>query len=197
MRARLGGREVDMTESASPSSRTDAGCGDDSLESGLGGIGVGECPRRCALGILPGEGGGVSGKPTTTNGPRCRSSVKRDFVWTEMTGSSFSSFLPIQHDGGAATTVCRLLGLRRLAGPIASKCVAAHSVQCRQPPPFARKRVPVTGQPITSTGSREGAASAGEDPGGFRSGPSRRVVGNRVSGCGCHATGAAGCRWWN
>jgi hypothetical protein len=51
MRARLGGRDVDMIESSS--SRTDDGCADDSLESGLGGIRVGEYPRRCALGILP------------------------------------------------------------------------------------------------------------------------------------------------
>jgi hypothetical protein len=53
MRARLGGRDVDMMESPSQSSRTDDGCADDSLESGLGDIRVGEYPRCCALRILP------------------------------------------------------------------------------------------------------------------------------------------------
>lgn len=52
MRARLGGRDVDMMESPSGSSRTDAGCVD-SLEIGLWGIGAGAYPRRCAPGILP------------------------------------------------------------------------------------------------------------------------------------------------
>lgn len=54
IRARLGGRDVDILESRSQSSKTDVGCTtDDSLEIGLEGTRCGECPRRCGLGILP------------------------------------------------------------------------------------------------------------------------------------------------
>jgi len=54
MRARLAGRDVVMIESSpSPSSMTDDGRGDPSRESGLSIIGVGECPRIRAFGILP------------------------------------------------------------------------------------------------------------------------------------------------
>jgi len=61
------------------------------------------------------------------NGPGYRS-VKRNIVQTEMAGSSFSSFLPIQHDGGGATKAMSFARLQRMAGPIASeRRVASHS----------------------------------------------------------------------
>jgi hypothetical protein len=51
--------------------------------------------------------------------------AKRNIVQTEMTGSSFSSFLPIQHDGGVATTEELFARLQQRAGSIASRCGAA------------------------------------------------------------------------
>jgi hypothetical protein len=52
MRATLGGRDAVMMESPSPSSRTDDGRCEASLESGLWVIGVGDFPRGCAFGIM-------------------------------------------------------------------------------------------------------------------------------------------------
>lgn len=169
MRARLAGRDVDMIESPSPSPsrRTDDGRGEASLESGLGGIGVGDCPRGWAFGILP-AGCPASQRPMgpttgTTNG---------NLVQTEMMGSSFSSFLPIQHDGGVATAGGRLLGCsdsqdrsRRGASSV-TRCYASNLY------PFVQKHAPVTSQPITTGGSRASADKAqgiiqevcGQDP---------------------------------
>src|SRR3954451_22253835 len=48
----------------------------------------------------------------------CRSN-KRSFAYTEMIESSFSSFLPIQHDGGAATN----LSFARAAAAGRTDCV--------------------------------------------------------------------------
>lgn len=53
MRAILAGRDVVMTESPSPSSKTDDGFGDVSLGDGLGVMRAGDCPRIRDLGILP------------------------------------------------------------------------------------------------------------------------------------------------
>jgi hypothetical protein len=53
MSAMLGGLDAVMTESPSPSSKTDDGCGEDSLGDGLGDIRTGDCPRIRDLGILP------------------------------------------------------------------------------------------------------------------------------------------------
>ncbi len=100
MRARLVGRDVVMVESPSPSSRTDDGCGDPSLaslEAGREVIGVGECLRSCAFGILPASSLASQRRMTLTAG-----AAKLNIVQTEMTGSPFSSFLPIQHDDGGA-----------------------------------------------------------------------------------------------
>jgi hypothetical protein len=69
MRARLVGRDVDMIESPSQSCKTDDGRGEACLEGGLEVIGVGDCPRNWAFGILP---VGVSGH-STTNEPYYRS----------------------------------------------------------------------------------------------------------------------------
>lgn len=52
MRAMLGGLEVDMAESPSPSSKTDDGCGEVSRGDGIAVIRVGDCPRIRDLGIL-------------------------------------------------------------------------------------------------------------------------------------------------
>lgn len=53
IKAMLGGLEAVMSESPSPSSKTDDGCGEDSLGDGLGDIRTGDCPRILDLGILP------------------------------------------------------------------------------------------------------------------------------------------------
>jgi hypothetical protein len=53
MSAMLGGLDAVMTESPSLSSKTDDGCGEDSLGDGLGDIRTGDCPRIRDLGILP------------------------------------------------------------------------------------------------------------------------------------------------
>jgi hypothetical protein len=64
--------------------------------------------------------------------PTCRSS-KRNLVQMEMVGYSFSSLLPIRHDGEGRHHKRSFARLQRVAGPIASKWAAAHSVQCKQP----------------------------------------------------------------
>ncbi len=53
IRAMLVGLEVVMTESPSPSSKTDDGFGDVSLGDGLGVMRAGDCPRIRDLGIIP------------------------------------------------------------------------------------------------------------------------------------------------
>jgi hypothetical protein len=90
----------------------------------------------------------------------------------EMTGSSFSSFLPIQHDGGVATARGRSLGgrdsqdrLRRGAASV-TRCYAGNLY------PVVQKHAPVTSQPITTGGCRASADKAqgiiqavcGQDP---------------------------------
>lgn len=53
MRAMLGGRDAVMTESPSPPSKTDDGCGEDSRGEGAGVMRTGEWARIRDLGILP------------------------------------------------------------------------------------------------------------------------------------------------
>jgi len=52
MSAMLGGLEAVMTESPSPSSKTEDGCGEVSRGDGLGVMRTGDCPRIRDLGIL-------------------------------------------------------------------------------------------------------------------------------------------------
>lgn len=125
IRARLEGRDEAMTESPSPSSRTDDGRGDDSLaslESGLGVIGVGDCLRSCAFGILP--TGSLASRqrsmgqiPGVSNGISCRRN-RPDLLPLHSSRSSMTA--------GAPPEKCRLLGcsewqgrLRRSASQVA------------------------------------------------------------------------------
>lgn len=124
-------------ESPSPSSRTDDGRGDASrasLESGLGVIGVGDSPRSCAFGILP-AGVSASQERSMDQRPGYRS-VKRNIVQMEMTGSSSSSFLPIQHDGGVrpqSNVVCSAAANGRTDFVGAARRFFSLGAHCKQP----------------------------------------------------------------
>jgi len=94
-----------------------------------------------------------------SQGATCWSN-KRIFAQTEMTEPSFSSFLPIQHDGGAATN----LSFARAAATGRTDCVrvcrcSRRSMQATSA--GVQKHVPSTGQPITTAGRREGTGRVG------------------------------------
>jgi hypothetical protein len=183
-----------MIESPSLSCRTDDGRGEACREGGLEVIGVGECPRSWAFGILPAV---VSGQ-STTNGPNYRSSSKTE---SRADGNDGISFLFIPSDPASRRGRHRrrsFAQLQRLAGPIASRCVVARSALCKQPLLF-RLEARTGHQPANYHRGLLGKCrqGAGSDPGGLRSEPSLRVVGNCVSGGGRHATCSAGCRWCN
>jgi hypothetical protein len=116
----------------------------------------------------------VFGQSRAVNGPGCRSG-KRSIVQTEMAGSSFSSFLPIQHDGGGATTEMSFARLQRMAGPIASERRARRfslGAHCKQPAclrPQARTGHGCSQLPRPVTGKLQNGSGA--YPGVFGQGP--------------------------
>ncbi len=202
MRARLVGRDVVMVKSPSPSSRTDDGRGDASLaslEDGREVIGVGDCLRSCALGILP-AGSLASQRPMTLTAR----AAELNIVQAEMTGSPFSSFLPIQHDdrGDAPPLRRGLLGCSERAEPMASVLPLLHLVHGKKPVclrPQARTGRPRAKQwPRQMTGRLQNGPGEcpGDYPDGFRSGVAVSS-GNRVSGCRVSRNGAAGGRRCN
>ena len=78
MSAMLGGLEAVMTESPSPSSKTEDGCGEVSRGDGLGVMRTGDCPRIRDLGILPVDcaaGGYRVGVFDDQNGTSCDAAV--------------------------------------------------------------------------------------------------------------------------
>ena len=91
MSAMLGGLEAVMTESPSPSSKTEDGCGEVSRGDGLGVMRTGDCPRIRDLGILPVDcaagGYGVGFSTTKTARLAMRRSLSRS---VGKIGASFS-----------------------------------------------------------------------------------------------------------
>jgi hypothetical protein len=77
-----------------------------------------------------------------------------------MMGSFFSSFLPIQHDGGVATARGRLLGCSDSQGRSRRGASLLTRHYASNLYPFVKKHAPVTSQPITTGGCRASADKA-------------------------------------